>query len=78
MSANTRKKIRDTIKKIRADMEDDPILRKAVKENHIRVLHERGGLNLGEIIMAHDMGGWCPGSTSHECTKLSLSGVIRR
>ncbi len=44
MEAKTQTKIRNAVKKIRADMENDPEIRKQVAQNHIRVLAERGGL----------------------------------
>ena len=62
MPANTQK-IRDAINLIRAEMEKDPAIRKEVQKNFIRVLRDRGGLNLNEIIEAHE---WCSG-TSRSC-----------
>ena len=50
MEAKTQTKIRNAVKKIRADMAKDPKIRKQVSQNHIRVLAERGGLSLPEII----------------------------
>jgi hypothetical protein len=71
MDAKHRKKARDAIKKIRADMEINPKLRKAVKQNYIRVLAEHGKLNLAEIIEAHDTR--CQGSAG-SCPATSLTG----
>jgi hypothetical protein len=72
MEAKTQTKIRNAVKKIRADMENDPEIRKQVAQNHIRVLAERGGLSLPEIIAAHDM--WCAGTTGTCPQGLSMSG----
>jgi hypothetical protein len=72
MDAKTQTKIRNAVKKIRADMENDPEIRKQVAQNHIRVLAERGGLSLPEIIAAHDM--WCAGTTGTCPQGLSMSG----
>jgi hypothetical protein len=64
MNAKLRKKTRETVEKIHADMQTDPTLRKAVKENPVRVLADRG-LDLKEIIRVYDTGwrGWCPGGS---------------
>ena len=72
MEAKTQTKIRNAVKKIRADMENDPEIRKQVAQNHIRVLAERGGLSLPEIIAAHDM--WCAGTTGTCPQGLSMPG----
>jgi hypothetical protein len=72
MDAKTQTKIRNAVKKIRADMENDPEIRKQVAQNHIRVLAERGGLSLPEIIAAHDM--WCTGATRTCPQGLSMAG----
>lgn len=61
------KNVRETIKKIREDMKTDPALRKAVKNNHIRVLASYD-LELPEIIEAYDQrcrgaGGTCPATS---------------
>ena len=72
MEAKTQTKIRNAVKKIRADMENDPEIRKQVAQNHIRVLAERGGLSLPEIIAAHDM--WCADTTGTCPQGLSMSG----
>jgi hypothetical protein len=53
-------------------MENDPEIRKQVAQNHIRVLAERGGLSLPEIIAAHDM--WCTGATGTCPQGLSMAG----
>jgi hypothetical protein len=71
MEAKTQTKIRNAVKKIRADMENDPEIRKQVSQNHIRVLAERGGLSLPEIIAAHDM--LCAGTTGACPQALSMS-----
>ena len=71
MDVSTQTKIRNAVKKIRADMENDPEVRQQVAQNHIRVLAERGGLSLPEIIAAHDM--WCAGTTGTCPQALSLS-----
>src|SRR5580698_1169094 len=76
MEAKTQTKIRNAVKKIRADMENDPEIRKQVAQNHIRVLAERGGLSLPEIIAAHDM--WCAGTTGTCPQGLSMSGSPMR
>jgi hypothetical protein len=72
MEAKTQTKIRNAVKKIHADMANDPEIRKQVAQNHIRVLAERGGLSLPEIIAAHDM--WCAGTTGSCPQALSMSG----
>jgi hypothetical protein len=72
MDRERRTKIRKTVKKISADMKKDPDLRRRVKKNPIRVLAEKGGLNLDEIIQAHDM--WCEGTTGRCTIALSLTG----
>ncbi len=72
MDAKTQTKIRNAVKKIRADMERDPEIRKQISQNHIRVLAERGGLSLPEIIAAHDM--WCEGATDTCPQSLSMAG----
>jgi hypothetical protein len=51
-------------------MERDPEIRKQVAQNHIRVLAERGGLSLPEIIAAHDM--WCEGTTGASPQALTM------
>ena len=80
MDAKTQSKIRNAVKKIHADMESDPEVRKQVAQNHIRVLAERGGLSLPEIIAAHDL--WCEGTTG-ACPQaltmsLKLNGAIKQ
>jgi len=60
MEAKTQTKIRNAVKKIRADMENDPDIRKQVAQNHIRVLAERGGLSLPEIILPMTCGARAP------------------
>jgi hypothetical protein len=72
MDAKTQTKIRNAVKKIRGDMEKDPEIRKQVEQNHIRVLAERGGLSLPEIIAAHDL--WCAGTTGTCPQALSMAG----
>jgi len=65
MNAKLRKKTRETITKLHADMLADPKVHEAVKKNPIRVLAARG-LDLDEIIKVHDTGwreGWCPGGS---------------
>ncbi len=59
MSANTQK-IRDAFNKIHAEMEKDPAIREEAKKNYLRVLRDRGGLNLDEIIHAHELEWGCP------------------
>jgi hypothetical protein len=51
-------------------MERDPEIRKQVAQNRIRVLAERGGLSLPEIIAAHDM--WCEGTTGASPQALTM------
>jgi len=71
MDAKIRTKIRNAVDKIHSDMNNDPELRKQVAQNHVRVLAERGGLSLPEIVAAHDM--WCEGTTracSHALTMM--------
>jgi hypothetical protein len=72
MEAKTQTKIRNAVKKIRADMAKDPEIRKQVAQNHVRVLAERGGLSLPEIIAAHDL--WCEGTTGACPQALTMSG----
>jgi len=72
MDAKTQTKIRNAVKKIRADVAKDPAIRKQLAQNHIRVLAERGGLTLPEIIAAHDM--WCDGTTGTCPQALTMSG----
>ena len=72
MDAKMQSKIRNAVKKIHSDMERDPEVRKQVAQNHIRVLAERGGLSLPEIIAAHDM--WCEGTTGACPQALTMSG----
>jgi hypothetical protein len=72
MDAKTRTKIRNAVTKIHSDMEKDPQLKKQVSQNHIRILKERGGLNLSEIIAAHDM--FCEGTTGTCPQSLTMSG----
>jgi len=72
MDAKTRTKIRNAVEKIHSDMKSDPELRKQVAQNHVRVLAERGGLNLPEIIAAHDM--WCEGTTRACSQALTMTG----
>lgn len=75
MDAKTQTKIRNAVKKIRADVAKDPAIRKQLAQNHIRVLAERGGLTLPEIIAAHDM--WCDGTTGTCPQALTMSGYGR-
>jgi hypothetical protein len=66
MDAKLRKKTRETIAKLHADMLADPEVHKALKKNPIRVLVERG-LDLDQIVEVHDAGwreGWCPGGSA--------------
>lgn len=63
-------KIRDAINTIRAEMEKNPAVQQEIQKNFIRVLHERGGLNLNEIIEAHDH--FCQG-TSNGCPGVSFT-----
>jgi hypothetical protein len=72
MEAKTQTKIRNAVKKISADMAKNPEIRKQVAQNHIRVLAERGGLSLPEIIAAHDL--WCEGTTGACPQALTMSG----
>ena len=72
MDAKTRTRIRNAVKKIHSDMKSDPELRKQVAQNHVRVLSERGGLNLSEIVVAHDM--FCEGTTGTCPQSLTMSG----
>jgi hypothetical protein len=72
MEAKTQTKIRNAVKKIRTDMAKDPEIRKQVAQNHVRVLAERGGLSLPEIIAAHDL--WCEGTTGACPQALTMSG----
>jgi len=72
MDAKTQTKIRKAVEKIHAQMKSDPELRKQVAQNHIRVLAERGGLNLHDIIAAHDM--WCEGTTGACPQALTMTG----
>jgi hypothetical protein len=72
MDAKTQTKIRNAVKKIRADMAKDPAIRDQIAQNHIRVLAERGGLSLPEIIAAHDL--WCEGTTGACPQALTMSG----
>ena len=72
MDAKTRTKIRKAVEKIRSDMKKDPKIRRQIAQNHIRVLAEHGGLNLSEIIAAHDM--LCEGTTDTCPQALTLSG----
>jgi hypothetical protein len=72
MDAKIRTKIRNAVKKINSDMKKDPDIRKQVAQNHIRVLAERGGLTLPEIIAAHDM--FCEGTTGACPQSLTMSG----
>jgi hypothetical protein len=60
MDAKHKKKIVETVEKIRADMKKDAKLRKEVAKNHIRVLNERAKLDLSDIIAAHDISWKCP------------------
>ena len=67
MDEKSREKVRKTLAKIRQDMKTDPVLRRAVKKNHIRVLANYN-LKLPEIIEAHDQrcrgaGGTCPATS---------------
>ena len=71
MDPKLRKKVRDTVKQIRREMECDPKLRDQVKRNHLRVLAERGNFNLEEIIAAHDLR-WTCSQLSLSCPKLSM------
>jgi len=60
MNAKLQKKTRDVLAQIQADMQKDPKLREAAKNNPIRVLRDRG-LNLEEMIAAYDTREhWCP------------------
>jgi hypothetical protein len=74
MDPERRKKIRRTVKKISAAMKNDPNLRRQVAQNPIRVLRDRGGLDLDEIIEAHDM--FNEGNTLGQycCPALTMSG----
>jgi hypothetical protein len=72
MEAERRKKIRAVVKKLRAEMKKNPDTHQEVKKNRIRALAERGGLNLDEIIAAHDIQ-WCAGATNGCQQALTLS-----
>ena len=74
MDPKLRKKVRDAVKTIRKEMDENPKLREEVKKNHIRVLHKQGKLNLKAIIAAHDMN-WCkPGLSTGGCPEMFTSG----
>ena len=71
MEAKTQTKIRNAVKKIRADMENDPDIRKQVAQNHIRVFGGTGGFKSAGNHPAHDM--WCAGTTGTCPQALSMS-----
>lgn len=60
MNAKLKKKTRDALAQMQADMRKDPKLREAAKNNPVRVLRDRG-LNLEEMVAAYDAREqWCP------------------
>jgi hypothetical protein len=59
-------KVRRIVDQLKADAQQDPAIRQRVVENAPKVLAQRG-LNLDEVIEAHDL---------YDCPFLSMSGVV--